>query len=262
MMDSDGEREKESVHYFLFLHPPLSIRPAVYARIPHFSYQGDGGKKNRWSRKTNNWTRNKFYNKRKRPIGFLWERLDFPLSYNDDVVWGLVVLMVRPEEKRKKIFFVFFFFTRKIPVETSFWLLRETKARSYRVAYESGCGCVCCCCVSVRLETMMTERESVYYAGLVLSFVPVRSTFDQESFYLKRKKRKGKRRKKIQSRSALAGEKPADSLESISEPSRPPWNDARLGAQLCTLAAREMISLGAVYLPRNSLVTNWMKLMN
>ena len=62
----------------------------------------------------------KFYNKRKRPIGFLWERLDFPLSYNDDVVWGLVVLMVRPEEKRKKIFFVFFFFTRKIPVETSF----------------------------------------------------------------------------------------------------------------------------------------------
>ena len=45
MMDSDGEREKESVHYFLFLHPPLSIRPAVYARIPHFSYQGDGGKK-------------------------------------------------------------------------------------------------------------------------------------------------------------------------------------------------------------------------
>ena len=42
----------------------------------------------------------------------------------------------------------------------------------------------------------MTERESVYYAGLVLSFVPVRSTFDQESFYLKRKKERGEEEKK------------------------------------------------------------------
>ena len=42
----------------------------------------------------------------------------------------------------------------------------------------------------------MTERESVYYAGLVLSFVPVRSTFDQESFYLKKEKKKGEKKKK------------------------------------------------------------------
>ena len=195
MMDSDGEREKESVHYFLFLHPPLSIRPAVYARIPHFSYQGDGGKKNRWSRKTNNWTRNKFYNKRKRPIGFLWERLDFPLSYNDDVVWGLVVLMVRPEEKIKKIFFVFFFFTRKIPVETSFWLLRETKARSYRVAYESGCGCVCVVCLCDWKRWWRRERVYIMLASFSpLSRCAARSI--KRVFTWKEKKERGKEEKK------------------------------------------------------------------
>lgn len=74
----------------------------------------------------------------------------------------------------------------------------------------------------------MTERESVsvsvyiMLASFSLSFVPAR-TFDQESFVVVQKKKKKERQeKKNQSRSALAGEKPADSLESISEPSRPP----------------------------------------